>query len=113
MSWKPDVRERAERVRQTRDMITKKRHRDGHTKVVFSLPDAGQPVSLVADFNGWDPTAHPLRKRSNGVRSVAVMLPPGTCTRFRYVSGDQYFDDPDGDGFEPNDFGSTNTVLAV
>ena len=76
MRWKPGVRERAERVRQTREMITKKRHRDGHTKVVFSLPDAGQPVTLVADFNGWDPTAHPLRKRSNGVRSVAVMLPP-------------------------------------
>jgi len=94
-------------------MITKKRHWDGQTKVVFTLPDAGQPVSLVADFNGWDPTAHPLRKRSNGVRSVAVMLPPGTCTRFRYVSAGQYFDDPDGDGFEPNEFGSTNTLLAV
>jgi 1,4-alpha-glucan branching enzyme len=94
-------------------MITKKRHRDGHTKVVFSLPDAGLPVSVVADFNGWDPTSHPLRKRSNGVRSVAVMLPPGSCTRFRYVSGDQYFDDPDGDGLEPNEFGSTNTLLLL
>ena len=41
------------------------------------------------------------------------MLPPGTCTRFRYVSAGQYFDDPDGDGFEPNEFGSTNTLLAV
>ena len=95
-------------------MITKKRHRDGHTKVVFSLPDAGEPVSLIADFNGWDPRAHPLRKRSNGVRSVAVMLAPGTCARFRYVSaGGEYFDDADGDGLEPNGLGETHTLVAV
>jgi hypothetical protein len=93
-------------------MIKKKRHADGHTKVVFSLPDAGKPVCVVADFNDWDPGAHPLRKRSNGVRSVAVMLPPGTC-RFRYLSGGRYFDDPDGDGYEPNGFGDTHTLLAV
>ena len=94
-------------------MITKKRHRDGHTKVVFSLPDAGQPVSVVADFNGWDPTAHPLRKRSNGVRSVAVMFAPGSCARFRYLSGGTFFDDPEGDRLEPNGFGETHTVLAL
>jgi hypothetical protein len=29
------------------------------------------------------------------------------------VSAGHYFDDPDGDGFEPNEFGSTNTLLAV
>jgi 1,4-alpha-glucan branching enzyme len=94
-------------------MIKKKRHADGQTKVVFTLPDAGEPVSVVADFNDWDPGAHPLRKRSNGVRSVAVLLPPGTFCRFRYVSGDRYFDDPDGDGHEPNGFGDTHTLLAV
>jgi 1,4-alpha-glucan branching enzyme len=95
-------------------MIAKKRHRDGTTKVVFSLPDGGEPVSVVADFNGWDPMAHPMRRRSNGVRSVAVMLPPGTCARFRYLTASgAFFDDPDGDGFEPNGYGDTNTLLAV
>ena len=94
-------------------MIKKKGPRDGHPKVIFSSPDGGEPVSVVADFNGWDPNVHPLRKRSNGVRSVAVMLPPGTWARFRYVSGGRYFDDPDGDGFEPNGFGDTNTLIAV
>ena len=94
-------------------VIKKKRHTDGHTKVVFSLPDGGEPVSVVGDFNGWDPAAHPLRKRSNGVRSVALMLPRGTSCRFRYVSAGRYFDDPDGDGLEPNGFGDTHTLLAV
>jgi len=95
-------------------MISKKQHRDGTTKVVFSLPDGGEPVSVVADFNDWDPSAHPLRRRSNGVRSVAVMLPPGTCARFRYLTASgRFFDDPDGDGFEPNGYGDTHTLLAV
>jgi 1,4-alpha-glucan branching enzyme len=95
-------------------MISKKQHRDGATKVVFSLPDGGEPVSVVADFNGWDPLAHPMRRRSNGVRSVAVMLPPGTCARFRYLAASgQFFDDPDGDGVEPNGYGDTHTLLAV
>jgi 1,4-alpha-glucan branching enzyme len=95
-------------------MITKKRHRDGTTRVVFTLPDAGEPVSVVADFNGWDPLAHPLRRRANGIRSVAVLLPPGTCARFRYLgAGGRFFDDPDGDGLEPNGLGGTHTVLAV
>ena len=93
-NWKPGVRAGAECVRQTRNMITKKRHRDGHTKVVFSLPDAGQPVSVVADFNGWDPTAHPLRKRSNGGRSAAVTVPAGATLHFRYLAeGGHWFDD--------------------
>jgi hypothetical protein len=95
-------------------MISKKRHRDGSTKVVFSLPDGGQAVSVVADFNDWDPLAHPLRRRSNGVRSVAVMLPAGTCARFRYLSASgMFFDDPEGDGVEPNGYGDTHTLLAV
>jgi hypothetical protein len=91
-------------------MISKKQHRDGTTKVVFTLPDAGEPVSVVADFNDWDPYAHPLRRRANGVRSVSVMLAPGTC----YLSaGGRFFDDPDGDGVEPNGYGDTHTLLAV
>ena len=100
-------------VRQTRSMITKKRHRDGHTKVVFSLPDAGEPVSVVADFNGWDPTAHPLRKRSNGMRSVAVMLPPGTWTRFRYVSGGPLLRRPRRRRLRAQRLRQTHTLLAV
>ena len=95
-------------------MIKKKRHRDGHTKVVFSLPDAGEPVSVVADFNGWNPYSHPMKKRSNGTRSVAVELPRGGATRFRYLACDgRFFDDPAGDTFEPNGFGDTHTVLLV
>jgi 1,4-alpha-glucan branching enzyme len=68
----------------------------GTVRVTFVLP-AGEPagaVSVVGDFNDWDPYAHPLRKRANGVRSAVVILPAGATLRFRYLAqGGVWFDD--------------------
>ena len=70
--------------------------RSGAVRVTFELP-ATEPagaVSVVGDFNDWNPYAHPLRKRSNGVRSAVVTLPAGTTLRFRYLAeGGIWFDD--------------------
>ncbi len=78
-------------------MIKKARSgRDGTVRVTFVLP-ADQPagaVSVVGDFNGWDPFAHPLRRRANGTRSAAVTVPAGTALHFRYLAdGGVWFDD--------------------
>ena len=68
----------------------------GIVRVTFVLP-AAEPagaVSVVGDFNDWNPYAHPLRKRANGVRSVVVTLPAGATLRFRYLAeGGVWFDD--------------------
>jgi len=95
-------------------MIRRQSLPDGSVKVTFAVPDHGTPVSVVADFNGWLKDAHPLKKRSNGTRSVAVELPTGAAVRFRYTDADgNYFDDPEADGLEPNGFGQTHAVLQV
>lgn len=69
---------------------------DGTVRVTFVLP-AAEPagaVSVVGDFNGWDPYAHPLRKRGNGARSAAVDVPAGSTLHFRYLAeGGIWFDD--------------------
>lgn len=86
----------------------------GAVKVTFVLPDSGEPVSVIADFNGWDACAHPLKKRSNGTRSIAVELAPGSAVRFRYLDRDgNCFDDPEADAYEPNGYGQTHAVLMV
>jgi 1,4-alpha-glucan branching enzyme len=76
-------------------MIRLKKAATGVT-VTFVLDDTMTgPVSVVGDFNGWTPGEHVLRKRSNGTRSVAVTLPAGRPTRFRYLGdGGHWFDDP-------------------
>jgi 1,4-alpha-glucan branching enzyme len=95
-------------------MIRVQRTADTHVKVTFALPDAGEPVSVIGDFNDWDALAHPMKKRSNGTRSAAVALPAGHVVRFRYLDANgQFFDDPDVDWFEANGYGGTHTVLAV
>jgi 1,4-alpha-glucan branching enzyme len=70
--------------------------RDRAVRVTFVLP-ATEPagaVSVVGDFNDWNPYAHPLRKRGNGVRSAVVTIPAGTTLHFRYLAdGGLWFDD--------------------
>jgi 1,4-alpha-glucan branching enzyme len=89
--------------------------RNGTTSVTFALPidEAPLPVSVVGDFNGWDPLATPLRKRSNGTRSARIDLTDPTVARFKYLAdGGEWFNDPDAHGFEVNEYGETNSVLA-
>jgi 1,4-alpha-glucan branching enzyme len=85
---------------------TTKPGRDGTVRVTFALP-ADEPsgaVSVVGDFNGWDPFAHPLRRRTNGTRSAAVTVPAGTRLRFRYLAeGGMWFNDDNAPGFDGED----------
>lgn len=85
---------------------------DGAVKVTFAVPAGEGPVSVVGDFNGWSPGANPMRSRSNGTRSVAVVLPRGEHYRFRYLAtGGRFFDDDGCDGHEPNGYGETHGLL--
>jgi 1,4-alpha-glucan branching enzyme len=75
---------------------TAKPARNGTVRVTFALPhDAPSgAVSVVGDFNGWDPFAHPLRRRANGTRSASVTVKKGRTLHFRYLAeGGIWFDD--------------------
>ena len=75
---------------------TAKPARNGTVRVTFALPhDAPSgAVSAVGDFNGWDPFAHPLRRRANGTRSASVTVKKGRTLHFRYLAeGGIWFDD--------------------
>ena len=75
---------------------TTKPGRNGTVRVTFAL-SADEPcgaVSVVGNFNDWDPFAHPLRRRANGTRTAAVIVPAGSSLRFRYLAeGGLWFDD--------------------
>jgi hypothetical protein len=75
---------------------TAKPGRNGTVRVTFALPGEapGGAVSVVGDFNGWDPFAHPLRRRVNGTRSATVTVTAGRTLHFRYLAeGGIWFDD--------------------
>ncbi|CAM5520845.1 hypothetical protein SAVIM338S_03935 [Streptomyces avidinii] len=70
--------------------------RKDRTEVTFVLPadTPPGPVSVVGDFNDWQPGAHTLRRREDGKRAVTVELACERTHSFRYLAaGDYWFND--------------------
>ena len=71
-------------------------------------------VSVVGDFNGWDPYATPMKRRRDGTQRAKVKIPHRASRyQFKYLSDDgTWFCDPDAET-GPNADGDTNSVLRV
>jgi 1,4-alpha-glucan branching enzyme len=84
-------------------------------KVNFVLPkeSAAGNVSVVGDFNDWDPFVHPLKPRSNGTKSVSVTLPVSQRFAFKYLDENGQWLDDDAAPREPNNLGGVNSVVAT
>ncbi len=55
---------------------------------------AGQAVSVIGNFNQWDPFADDLDEVSPGEYRLKLTLPPGTVL-YRFVIGTKTFLDPE------------------
>jgi 1,4-alpha-glucan branching enzyme len=53
----------------------------------YQAPEATS-VSLVGTCNGWNVSAHPLKKDTSGIRSTAVNLLPGTHESLYAIDGE-------------------------
>ncbi|MET9463743.1 isoamylase early set domain-containing protein [Streptomyces sp. NPDC006544] len=72
-------------------------------QVTFVLPEDSPPgpVSVVGDFNHWNPAAHPLQPRGDGTRTATVTLPRHGAHSFRYLAADDHwFDDEQADSHD-------------
>ena len=80
---------------------------------VLRAPQAGS-VSLVGDFNEWDPRATPLQAVSNnGTWTVSLPLGPGRHVYAFVVDGEEWMPDPDAPAAPGDDFGVPNSVITV
>ncbi|PYO93047.1 MAG: hypothetical protein DMD62_11090 [Gemmatimonadetes bacterium] len=78
---------------------------------VFVAPRAAS-VSLVGDFNDWDPARSPMQT-AQGVWATAVRLAPG---RYRYaflVNGVEWRADPAAPVAKDDEFGTPSSVVTV
>jgi 1,4-alpha-glucan branching enzyme len=85
-------------------------------RVTFRIPVdiEAESVSVLGEFNDWDPQAHPLKARKNGTFSTTMSLEAGQTYRFRYLAdGEIWLNDEEADGLDLNQFGSLDSVLAV
>lgn len=62
---------------------------DGRTVRFRYETDPGQFVTVVGDFNAWDPFIHELRETSPGVYELALPLPSGEHRYAFLVRGDR------------------------
>lgn len=56
-------------------------------RVTFELPPEvnAQTVCLCGEFNDWDRTSHPMKRRKDGRFTLTISLKPNHTYRFRYV----------------------------
>jgi hypothetical protein len=84
------------------------------SQVRFALvaPRAGS-VSIVGDFNGWNPTSLPLRRSGDGrTWEVVVPLPPGRYAYAFMIDG-RISRDPIAPQGAGDDFGVANSIVLV
>ena len=82
-------------------------------RVTFSLkvPRATK-VSLVGNFNNWDPGAHPMKKGKQGMWTKIVMLSPGEY-EYKFIVNGAWWTDPLNELTCPNPFGTRNSIITI
>jgi 1,4-alpha-glucan branching enzyme len=91
----------------------KKPFRIGRRRVFFSLnaPDA-KAVSVVGDFNGWRPDAHPMKRLETGEWKKYLFLSPGRH-EYKFIVDGRWCEDPASEQKCANQFGTCNSILVV
>lgn len=78
--------------------------------------DNFKEISVVGDFNNWDPDKHKFsHKHSNGSSSIELVLVAGKEYQFRYLCDRQiWLNEPGADKQVPTHYGdSENSVLII
>src|ERR1035437_316378 len=69
-------------------------------------------VSLCGEFNGWSPTATPMKRHDDGHWETAVALAPGRY-QYKFLVDGEWIADPAAQTNVPNEHGSLNSVVEV
>ena len=78
---------------------------------ICHAPQAGS-VSLVGDFNKWDPTAHPMKQMPDQAWLVSAVLKHGHH-RYAFLVDGQLTLDPRAQGITRNDKGERVSLVPV
>ncbi len=85
-------------------------------RVHFELPAdvAAKKVSLLGDFNEWNPKTHVLKKKKDGSFWLDVYLTTGATYRYKFLlDGKRWENDWDGEAYLPNEHGTEDSAITV
>jgi 1,4-alpha-glucan branching enzyme len=89
----------------------KKKTSRRRTTFSFNAPEAGK-VSLVGEFNNWDPAKHPMKCDDNGLWTKTIMLEPGIY-EYKFLADENWMLDTKNDHSRRNSYGTFNSVITV
>jgi 1,4-alpha-glucan branching enzyme len=78
---------------------------------ICQAPGAKQ-VSVIGDFNGWDPMAHPMKRQPDGAWMVQIQLSHGHHQYVFCVDGESRLD-PRAQGIARTQDGGRVSLLAI
>lgn len=71
-----------------------------------------QTISVVGDFNNWDPTVHEMKQLKSGPFKVQIDLETGKQHQFRYfINGHVYENDEAADAYVPSGVGNQDNSV--
>ncbi len=84
-------------------------------KVTFTVPaQDAKKVSVVGDFNNWNPEENELKRLKNGSFKGTFDFPKKNSYEFRYLIDGNYENEAEADGFQWNEYaGTENAVLEL
>ena len=85
-------------------------------RVTFEMNpgDHVQTAYVCGEFNEWNKTSHPMKRRKDGTFSTMMWLPTGQQYRFRYLlDGERWENDYAADAYLPNPYGNDDSVVKV
>lgn len=82
-------------------------------RVTFSChAPAAENVSLVGEFNNWDPEKHPMKCDDNGVWTKTVVVEPGVY-EYKFLADENWMIDTENDQSRLNVYGTLNSLITV
>ncbi len=94
-------------------MLKKNYSKTGTTvRATFKLPAdvSAESAAIVGEFNEWE--AEPMKRLKDGSFSVTVSLDAERPYRFRYLlDGERWENDWAADDYQPNSFGTEDSVI--
>ena len=84
-------------------------------KVTFTVPaEDAKKVSVVGDFNNWNPKGSTLKKLKNGTFKGTFDLPKESTYEYRSLVDGNYVNEAEADRYQWNDYaGTENAVLEL
>ena len=77
----------------------------------FNAPEAGQ-VSLVGEFNNWNPAKHPMKCDDKGLWTKTIMLEPGIY-EYKFLADENWMLDTKNEHSRRNGYGTLNSLITV